>query len=186
MAAYGRGWWASVGCSRVKGGRPGALRMPCPCLGRKAAAVHLRCSAALPLCSARQAGDGLAYLVLHDGLLEARALHGDGARLLARAPRALAVGRLRGAQLLALCDALLEHLVEGALGRRGRGVGLGDVGRDAALPGVIGGHLVDRGRGSCVAAEERKAARGAAGAEGAGEHGGRGNGRQPVAGRRWR
>ena len=114
------------------------------------------------------------YLVLHNRLLEPRALHRDRPRLLARAPGALVIRRLPGAQLLALCDALLQDLVEGALGGEGGGVGLGDVGLGVALDGVVGGHLVHRGGGGRVGAVEGEAAQGAAGAERAGEHCGSG------------
>ena len=86
------------------------------------------------------------YLVRHDRLLEARANHGALARVLAATPRHLAVGRLLGAEGLGLLDALLEHLVERALGRRGHGVRGRDIGRRGLGVGVVGGHVVDRGR----------------------------------------
>jgi hypothetical protein len=87
------------------------------------------------------------YLVLHDALLEAGTAHGHLPRRLAAAPDALAVGRLLGAQLLALLDALLQDLVERALRGRGRGIGGRDIGGSAAGGRVVGGHFGLCGRG---------------------------------------
>jgi hypothetical protein len=85
------------------------------------------------------------YLILHNALLEPRSTHSNLPRLLTPTPNALVIRRLLRPQTLCIRYILLQHLVEGTLGRRGCDVGLGNVGLGGALDGVVGGHLV-RGR----------------------------------------
>lgn len=89
---------------------------------------------------------GPTYLVLHDALLKSRPAHGNLPWVLAPAPDALAVRRLQRPQLLSLCRALLQHLVERALRGRGQRIGLRDIRLCVALGRVVGRHLVGRCR----------------------------------------
>jgi hypothetical protein len=104
------------------------------------------------------------YLVLNDALFKPRSAHSHLPRLLTPAPDALVVGRLQSPHALCICDILLQHLVERALGRCGRDVRLGDVGLRGALDGVVDGDFVDRGDVADRCAE------GAGRAESADEH----------------
>jgi hypothetical protein len=111
------------------------------------------------------------YLILHNTLLKPRPTHGNLPGLLTPAPNALVIRRLLRPHALSIRHIFLQHLVERALGRRGQRIGLGDVGLDGALDGVVGGHLV-RGRGGGHVAEGSP--EGAGCAECADEHGGLG------------
>jgi hypothetical protein len=82
------------------------------------------------------------YLILHNALFEPRPAHSNLPRILTPRPDALVIRRLCNPQLLGILSALLQHIVEGALGRRRDGIGLGNVRLHVALDGVVGGDLV--------------------------------------------
>jgi hypothetical protein len=124
-----------------------------------------------PNSTSRPQNSNLTYLVLHNTLLKPRPTHRNLPRLLTPAPNALVIRRLLRPHALSIRDIFLQHLVERALGRRGQRIGLGDVGLNGALDGVVGGHLV-RGRGGGHVAEGSP--EGAGCAECADEHGGLG------------
>lgn len=112
----------------------------------------------------------LTYLVLNDALLEPRSAHSNLSGLLAPAPDAFTVGSLLLPQLLGFLDALLQDLVERALGGSSGGIGLGYGLHILARDGVVGGHfglLLRR-----VGGPERRLGQtqGAARTEGSGEH----------------
>jgi hypothetical protein len=107
------------------------------------------------------------YLILHNALLEPRPTHGNLPRVLTPRPDALVVRRLCNPHLLPLLGSLLQHLVERTLGRRGDGIGLGNVRLRIALDRVVGGDLVAcSGRGG-IAGKRPGRSRCASGAQGA-------------------
>lgn len=94
------------------------------------------------------------YLILHNSLLEPRPAHGNLPWLLAPAPNALVVRRLLCPHALAVGNILLQHLIERALGRCGRDIGLRDVRRWGAVGRVVGGRCLGGRRGRLVGAED--------------------------------